>query len=427
MLDRTLSCVPERLITVIRDMYEGSKAAIRTPHGVTRKVDITVGVQQGLALSPFLFLLTLDSVVNHLEEGPLRTILYADDIALVAENQEELEEKVQLWQRALADNGLRLNVKKTKFICSEQCAGSILDCQGETIEKVEEFRYLGSDLSEEGSVDQAVRGHMDAAWLKWRESTGILCYRRCSRTLKGKLYRTVVRPALLYGSECWALGEAQERQLHAAEMRMLRWACGWTCRDRVRNEDVRAVMKTALIQLKMREQRLRWYGHVLRRPEDHPTRLALDFEAPGKRPRGAPRKRWKDVIKRDLAEVGATADDALDRMRWRQITRTEEPATARDKTLRRRRRRRSARPYIAGMTRQKLLDLGWEVLPHPSYCSDIAPRRITFSCLSPVSCKEKRPMTRTTWNAGWLAFSNQSQNSSMLTGSGVCLKGEQEC
>ncbi|VDO60044.1 unnamed protein product [Heligmosomoides polygyrus] len=52
-------------------------------------------------------------------------------------------------------------------------------------------------------------------------------------------------------------------------------------------------------------------------------------QTPGKRPRGAPRKRWKDVIKRDLAEVGATADDALDRMRWRQITRTADPATAR--------------------------------------------------------------------------------------------------
>ncbi|VDP60448.1 unnamed protein product, partial [Heligmosomoides polygyrus] len=53
------------------------------------------------------------------------------------------------------DNGLRLNVKKTKFISSEQCAGSILDCQREAIEKVEEYRYLGSDLSEEGSLDQA--------------------------------------------------------------------------------------------------------------------------------------------------------------------------------------------------------------------------------------------------------------------------------
>ncbi|VDO95916.1 unnamed protein product [Heligmosomoides polygyrus] len=113
-------------------------------------------------------------------------------------------------------------------------------------------------------------------------------------------------------------------------MRMLRWAFGWTRQDRVRNEDVRTVMKTAPIHLKMREQRLRWYGHILRRQEDHPTKLALNFEAPGKRPRGAPRKRWREVIKRDLAEIGAAPDEALDRMRWRRITKAADPATARD-------------------------------------------------------------------------------------------------
>ncbi|VDO84771.1 unnamed protein product [Heligmosomoides polygyrus] len=89
-------------------------------------------------------------------------------------------------------------------------------------------------------------------------------------------------------------------------------------------------METAPIQLKMREQRLRWYGHVLRRPQDHPIRLALDFETPGKRLRGAPRKRWKDVIKKDLAEIGAAPDDALDKMRWLRIIRTADTATARD-------------------------------------------------------------------------------------------------
>uniref|UniRef100_A0A183GSZ2 Reverse transcriptase domain-containing protein n=1 Tax=Heligmosomoides polygyrus TaxID=6339 RepID=A0A183GSZ2_HELPZ len=162
--------------------------------------------------------LTLDCTVNHLEEGPLRTILYADDIALAADSREELEEKVQLWQGALAGNSLRLNVRKTKFISSEQRTEAILDCQGEVIEKVEQFRYLGSDLSEERSVDQAVKGRISAAWLKWRECTGILCDHRCSRTLKGKLYGAVVRPALIYGCECWALGRAQALQLHAEEM-----------------------------------------------------------------------------------------------------------------------------------------------------------------------------------------------------------------
>ncbi|VDP07307.1 unnamed protein product [Heligmosomoides polygyrus] len=70
----------------------------------------------------------------------------------------ELEEKAQLWQRAVADNGLRLNVKKTKLVSSEQCTGTILDYQGEAIEKVKEFRTLGSDLSEKETMNQAVRG-----------------------------------------------------------------------------------------------------------------------------------------------------------------------------------------------------------------------------------------------------------------------------
>ncbi|XGW31666.1 hypothetical protein V3C99_010097, partial [Haemonchus contortus] len=71
--------------------------------------------------------------------------------------------------------------------------------------------------------------------------------------------------------------------LHSAEMKMLRWVCGWTRLDRVRNEDVRTAMQTAPVQLKVREQRLRWFGHVLRRSQSHPIREAIEFEAQGTR------------------------------------------------------------------------------------------------------------------------------------------------
>lgn len=84
---------PEASDQIIKDMYKGSKAAVRTSHGLTKKMHITEGEHQGSALSPFLFMLTFDCIVNHLEEGSLITIL---DIALVADNREELEQKVQL-------------------------------------------------------------------------------------------------------------------------------------------------------------------------------------------------------------------------------------------------------------------------------------------------------------------------------------------
>lgn len=93
-----------------------------------------------------------------------------------------------------------LNVKKTKFITSEECTGLILGCQGEAIEKVEEFRYFRSDLSKKGRRYHAVRRRINTVWLKKRESTEILCHCWCSRTLKGKPYEILVRP-VLYGSE----------------------------------------------------------------------------------------------------------------------------------------------------------------------------------------------------------------------------------
>ncbi|VDL82321.1 unnamed protein product [Nippostrongylus brasiliensis] len=94
-------------------MYAESRARVRTPHEHTKAMDIVCNVHQGSALSPFLFILTLDGMVSHLVKDPLKTILYADDIALIADSREELQGRVQEWQKALAKNGLRLNVRST--------------------------------------------------------------------------------------------------------------------------------------------------------------------------------------------------------------------------------------------------------------------------------------------------------------------------
>ncbi|EYC46334.1 hypothetical protein Y032_0401g787 [Ancylostoma ceylanicum] len=323
--------IPEYMVKTVQVMYEGTTARVRTSLGTTSKFDITVGVHQGSALSPFLFIMTLDTVVKHLLEGPPCTLLYADDVAVIADSTAELQVKIQKWQTALADAGLKLNLKKTEVMSSIGGGDAVLDVNGTAFTQTEEFQYLGSILSADGTVDAAVRGRIACAWLKWRESTGILCDRRCSRVLKGKIYRTVVRPAMMYGSECWPVSKTHERMLNTAEMRMLRWACGLTRRDKVRNEDIRALMQTAPIQQKLRAQRLRWFGHVMRRSPLHPTRQAMDMEVIGKRPRGAPKKRWKDTVNKDMKELGITKDDAQDRDLWRRRTKTADPVNARDK------------------------------------------------------------------------------------------------
>uniref|UniRef100_A0A7I4YB36 S ribonuclease n=1 Tax=Haemonchus contortus TaxID=6289 RepID=A0A7I4YB36_HAECO len=75
-----------------------------------------------------------------------------------------------------------------------------------------------------------------------------------------------------------------------------------TMQDRAKTTKKRRNRRIGLYQTEDERERLRCYGHVLRRPQNHPIRQAMEFEAPARRPRRPPQKRWRDVIKMDLAE-----------------------------------------------------------------------------------------------------------------------------
>ncbi|VDP08263.1 unnamed protein product [Heligmosomoides polygyrus] len=99
--------------------------------------------------------------------------------------------------------------------------------------------------------------------------------------VKSKIYRIVVRPAAMYGAECWPVTKESESRLSI----MLRWMAGITRLDRIRNEAIRQKVGVAPIADRMREARLRWYGHVLRGNEGSVHKIGLNFEVSGKRPR----------------------------------------------------------------------------------------------------------------------------------------------
>ena len=95
----------------------------------------------------------------------------------------------------------------------------------------------------------------------------------CDRKVPTKL-RQVYRTAILYGSECWTLKEQHDRSVGVAEMRMLRWMCDYTRKDRIRNDIIREKIGVAPIKEKMTENRLRWFGHIQRKPQVAPVRRA---------------------------------------------------------------------------------------------------------------------------------------------------------
>ena len=131
------------------------------------------------------------------------------------------------------------------------------------IPQVTRFKYLGS-----GEIEVDVSHCIQVGWLKWRRVSGVLCDKKVPLKLKEKFYRITVRPALLYGTECLAVKSQQENQVSVAEMRMLHWMSGKTRHDRIRNVTIKERVRVAPIVEKLVENRLRWFGHVERRPVD---------------------------------------------------------------------------------------------------------------------------------------------------------------
>ena len=80
---------------------------------------------------------------------------------------------------------------------------------------------------------------IQSGWKNWKRVLGVLGDRRIRLRVKGKVYKTDVRPAMMYGAETWAVKKAQEKKLDVTEMSMLRWMSGVTKLDRIRDERIR--------------------------------------------------------------------------------------------------------------------------------------------------------------------------------------------
>ena len=135
----------------------------------------------------------------------------------------------------------------------------------------------------------------------------------------------MVRPAIVYGLETVAVTKKQVEEMEVTEMKMLRFTMGVTRKDKIRNEHIRSAVKVERLGMKMRESRLRWYGHVMRRDQEYVGRKMMEMELPGKRRRGKPKRRFLDVVKEDMKEVGAKEMDIEDRKMWRMMIRCGHP------------------------------------------------------------------------------------------------------
>ena len=90
--------------------------------------------------------------------------------------------------------------------------------------------------------------------MSWLKVFGVLCDRKLSAKVRGKMYKSVVRPTMLYGMETVAVTERQVVKMKVAELKMVKWALGVTRKDKTRNEYLRGTSKIAKLGYKLRNE-----------------------------------------------------------------------------------------------------------------------------------------------------------------------------
>ena len=173
---------------------------------------------------------------------------------------------------------------------------------GNKLNSVLEFTYLGSTISRDGRIDAEIQKRMAKA----SSSFGRLRQRlwnnhHVSTRVKGKIYSAIVLTTLLYGAEAWTVYKRQVKQLHAFMMRHLRSILRITWQDKVSNKEI--LDRTGLPSMEdlLIRKNLRWTGHLARMSSDRLPKQILYSQLPsGHRKRGRPRLWFKDTIKRNL-------------------------------------------------------------------------------------------------------------------------------
>ncbi|PUZ44177.1 hypothetical protein GQ55_8G069400 [Panicum hallii var. hallii] len=247
----------------------------------------------------------MDEVTRDIQGDIPWCMLFADNVVLVDESRAGVNMKLELWRHTLESRGFRLSRTKTEYMMCDfsptRHEDGDVSLEGQVVAKKDTFRYLGSMLQKDGDIDEDVRHRISAGWLKWRQASGV----RCDKKVPQRRY---------------------VQQLSVAEMRMLRWFCGHTRRDRVRNEEIRDRVGVAPIEEKLIQHRLRWFGHVQRRPPEAPMRSGVLKRGDNvKRGRGRPRLTWDETVKRDLKEWNIAKELAMDRSAWRLAINVPEP------------------------------------------------------------------------------------------------------
>jgi len=346
--------IDNRLIEVIKSLYDEATSTVLLNGNVDEFFRTTVGVRQGCPLSPVLFNIFLEkimqtalssdarsesdcSAVDAMKEAPahlssvsiggrpLCNLRFADDIDLLGSSEEELQRLTERLEKTAAAYGMEISSEKSKILVNsiKPRPSTNIQMNGQTLEEVDQFKYLGSTQTKDGTSVKEVKIRLAQAHAAMTRLSVLWRNKAISFPTKIKLYKSLVLSVLLYGCESWTLTTDLERRIQAFENKCYRRMLGISYREHITNDyvwqrvNILAGRQEFLLST-VKRRKLSWFGHVCR--HNTLSKIILQGNVNGGRRRGRPRKSWKDNIKEWTGQsMSSLLRVAEDRDRWATI------------------------------------------------------------------------------------------------------------
>ena len=221
--------IPDHLTCLLRNLYAGKEATVRTGHGTTDSFKLGKGVHQGYILSPCLFSLyaeyhEMPAWMNHKLEikiavRNINNLKYADDTTLMAQSREELKSFLMKVKEESEKAGLKLNIQEQR---SRHLIPSFHQIDGEAMETGTDFIFLGFKITADGDCGHEIKRCLLLGRKTIINLNSILKSRNITLPTKVHLVKAMVFPIVMYECEIWTVKKAEHRRIDAFELRCWR-------------------------------------------------------------------------------------------------------------------------------------------------------------------------------------------------------------
>jgi len=216
--------IPVHVTCLLRNLYTGQEATFRTRHGTTDWFQIGKQTHQDCILSPCLFNYYAEYIMPNarLDEAQARikiagrninNLRYADDTTLMTESEEELKSPLMKVKEESKKVGLKLNIQKMKIMASGPITSWQID--GETMESVADFSFLGSRITADGDCSHKSKRRLLFGRKAMTNLDSILKSRDISLLTNIHLVKAMVFPVVMYGCESWTIKKAEGQRIDA--------------------------------------------------------------------------------------------------------------------------------------------------------------------------------------------------------------------